>query len=803
MDLLDAQASEIRSFLGPSPLGGPLRPSSHHSSRSAPGDNSALSPQIASGSSPPGFSGANSNASIGLTSSSKRSAHDDETEASAKQQRSKRNRYISIACNECKRRKIKCNGEAPCQRCGHLKLQCLYAPNCCSNSLKDSEEFRQLAEQVGQLQRQVAELTESMNALRQGTVRLAPIQATLPLTPSAGLATLPAASAIPPLPLPPFRVPKTFSGPTGISYTVNHAKNTIKRLGYSGPREPDDTTFPPEHLHQTPAIPQAALQTDPIWDFEHDEIARLCGVYEEEMGVMYPIVKLDDVLEHLKTLSAWMDDVRRNGQDPNDTTLLSSKSLLLRVIMCCALATEEHANSPRADRLYAAVQPIIDKRLISEPAKAEDIPFLALAAGYRFLSNDEILAWRTMGHVTRLCFELGLHRRDGVARIRDPKDRRNALYTFWSTYMLDRRWSFSTGLPFVCQDDKIDPKLPFPDNNPYLIAMVSHARLAAKVWRLVDYFEPAVIRELKMSDFEDLDREVLEWYQGVPIEFHLDSIEHNTTPVPSAGKQVYDLGRLRIWMRLRFLQIRIWIYTPVLHSGTSIAENQRLADRAVELAKETIRSLSHLNNTTELYRRLQVFYHQFLTSAISVLFLASTHAPLRFSGSCRVEFYMALELIKGLSARSWVSQRLWRTVRSLKAYAQRVGMEDTRGAEDVAISANILDPGGLAPALGYNTVTEGHAEHGSTFHPTPSSLSPTAQDTHVMDDQNNGIRLQSEIQRIFEGYVSRGPSRGASPAASDDISPGRGLVTFDGSAGRDMNLEFETETFYEQFKDMF
>ncbi|RAH84071.1 hypothetical protein BO86DRAFT_387181 [Aspergillus japonicus CBS 114.51] len=38
--------------------------------------------------------------------------------------RTKRNRYISIACNECKRRKIKCNGQVPCQRCGHLNLEC-------------------------------------------------------------------------------------------------------------------------------------------------------------------------------------------------------------------------------------------------------------------------------------------------------------------------------------------------------------------------------------------------------------------------------------------------------------------------------------------------------------------------------------------------------------------------------------------------------------------------------------------------------------------------------------------------------
>lgn len=30
-----------------------------------------------------------------------------------------------LGSNECKRRKIKCNGQVPCQRCGHLNLECM------------------------------------------------------------------------------------------------------------------------------------------------------------------------------------------------------------------------------------------------------------------------------------------------------------------------------------------------------------------------------------------------------------------------------------------------------------------------------------------------------------------------------------------------------------------------------------------------------------------------------------------------------------------------------------------------------
>ncbi len=34
--------------------------------------------------------------------------------------------------------------------------------------------------------------------------------------------------------------------------------------------------------------------------------------------------------------------------------------------------------------------------------------------------------------------------------------------SFWSAYVLDRRWAFGTGLPYVVQDEEIDPDLPMP-----------------------------------------------------------------------------------------------------------------------------------------------------------------------------------------------------------------------------------------------------------------------------------------------------------------------------------------------------
>lgn len=36
---------------------------------------------------------------------------------------------LKLQSNECKRRKIKCNGQTPCGRCGRQDIECIYVEN--------------------------------------------------------------------------------------------------------------------------------------------------------------------------------------------------------------------------------------------------------------------------------------------------------------------------------------------------------------------------------------------------------------------------------------------------------------------------------------------------------------------------------------------------------------------------------------------------------------------------------------------------------------------------------------------------
>lgn len=77
--------------------------------------------------------------------------------------------------------------------------------------------------------------------------------------------------------------------------------------------------------------------------------------------------------------------------------------------------------------------------------------------------DEEAQAYRVIGLAARLCLEVGLHRREVLAKTFTTEEECSwAIKLFWSIYVLDRRWSFGTGMPFALQDADIDPLLPEP-----------------------------------------------------------------------------------------------------------------------------------------------------------------------------------------------------------------------------------------------------------------------------------------------------------------------------------------------------
>jgi len=393
------------------------------------------------------------------------------------------------------------------------------------------------------------------------------------------------------------------------------------------------------------------------------------------------------------------------------------------------------------------------------------------------------LAWRLIGQVARMCIELGLHRRDSFFKsITDEEERSSVLRLFWSIYVLDRRWSFGTGMPFALQDADIDPNLPEPEMKlPYLNVMIAYSRIGSKVWRSISSYSPTLSPSLNIEEIGYLDYQILQWQKSIPPELQLP-----TTNSPQTSSRA--IHRLQILLYLRTNQMRILIYRPVLHSASSIQENISYANTVIELAKDTIRALTHLNQTTDIYRAQQVCFNYFLISALAVIFLASSHAPVHFSAICRDEFYMALDLVKGFSNKSWVSKRLWKTIKGLKEVGPKLGLSQDaihgiNGSMEDPHSSAALAMAGLA----------GHEISGMNNFGQDGVGMPAGNGSSPM----NGFQMSNEMTHLFEAALG---SVGINNGTNGDYIP---ISDSEALVGIGSNVFGGDEELYRHLKDLF
>ncbi|KAJ6070968.1 hypothetical protein N7467_012287 [Penicillium canescens] len=619
--------------------------------------------------------------------------------------RKKRRKYIAKACNECKRRKIKCNGEAPCQRCGRQNIGCIYVENPQRDSPNEQENFERLFDQMKAMQDQITLLSASVRSIASNehspiggvpasSYGLAPTQRSLRRVSTAR--------------------ETTFQGPTTSAFSFDLAKSSLQQRGIVERAEAldeADMTQEPSPV-ASPSAPARELVThqvlDPLWTLPKTEALRLCRVYEEEMGIMYPVLELPELLNQVHLLYGPMDRALSTALQPDGQNGVDREDVhILRLVFACALTAEASGRSEQAIALFDSVREVQDN-CVWGPPEIKSIIFLTLVSIFYFQMDEETLAWRTIGIVERMCLEKGLHRRETLnqpAIMAAGKER--VLRLFWSIYILDMRWSFGTGMPFSLEDTDIDPWLPEPaEKTPYLRVMIRYSRIAAKVWKFISAFNNT--NDIKKDEMNYLDWQVLSWVHAIPDSLRLD--HPSSAESASATNGSRSLRRLRALLYLRANQLRMLIHRPVLHTAAHIVRYPAESETVVEIAKDTIRFITRLNETSDIYQLQQVAFNWFLVSALAVLFLAVAQAPTQFSGSCKEEFFWALELVKGFSAQSYISRRLWNSIRSLRKLGPQLGLGAQKQRLDVHAGAEANDPYNANPSPAQAPTVSTHSQ---------------------------------------------------------------------------------------------
>jgi hypothetical protein len=278
-----------------------------------------------------------------------------------------------------------------------------YAPNCCASSFKDSEyvtppqhydsqplpsshlaltrdtpdrEFRSMKSHIDTLQEQVNTLFTNLNSLCQEKQSESPAFEPSSYSRDASRSLSISQSSLPTTVhsnKPRINHPR-FRGPTSSAFSFDVAKSSLQTMGITQPEDPIHEEFPTRDgtpvgspLPRVPASIPIHPAKDPLWNMNRDDAIRLCRVYEEEVGLMYPFLDIEKIISQVNLLFTFLEAATRSGLTkrtmPGPDALTDDETNILKMILAVALLVEGSGRSEVGKRLFESVRPTVEMRL--------------------------------------------------------------------------------------------------------------------------------------------------------------------------------------------------------------------------------------------------------------------------------------------------------------------------------------------------------------------------------------------------------------------------------------------------------
>ena len=276
--------------------------------------------------------------------------------------------------------------------------------------MKHCREFRQMNDHIQSLQEQVNNLYANLNALHQSQVNHV-VAAPEPVT-YRHVAVVPPGPPVPylnssPSPEGHSRVAR-FRGPTSSAFSFEIANTSLQTMGITTSEyitddglAAQDGTPPgsPPRNQAPPAQMTVHPPKDPLRTLGRDEVVRLCRLFEEEIGMMYPILDIERTMSKAKLLFDFMDSATRTGLVSLETSgsdaLNDDDSLILKMVLAVASTIEVSGPSELGQKLFGTVQAVSGARLW-QPVSVKGLILLVMVVSlsYPYLCYRPNSRWR-------------------------------------------------------------------------------------------------------------------------------------------------------------------------------------------------------------------------------------------------------------------------------------------------------------------------------------------------------------------------------------------------------------------------
>lgn len=230
-----------------------------------------------------------------------------------------------------------------------------------------------------------------------------------------------------------------FQGPTSSAFSFDVARSSLQTMGITSPEMQDgvygeEDPMPrdsPQQLRAPTAPMTIHPNKDPLWKIGKDEAIRLCRVYEEEMGLMYPMLDMDKTLAQANMLFKFTEAAAKSGlMNPyrsGSDRLGNNDVWILKMVLATALIVEGEGQSELGRELYESCREAFEGRL-SGPVEIKGLILLVLV-----VRNEQ-------------CGHLNLSLTPSTGRIQFPTRRRSPSipYTWSCLSAMSGNWTSSS-----------------------------------------------------------------------------------------------------------------------------------------------------------------------------------------------------------------------------------------------------------------------------------------------------------------------------------------------------------------------
>lgn len=173
-----------------------------------------------------------------------------------------------------------------------------------------------------------------------------------------------------------------FQGPTSPAFSLGMAQNTLSQMGIGFAQPSEQGLSGKKSMQKQNETTSRALHStkDPIWAVTQEEALRLCRVFEDENGLLYPFLDMQYVMRHATMLFQFIDSFARTlvlKDMPGADDMQDEDTDVLKLVMAIAMVTEGGGQSELGRRLFDYVNKDINKRLLGSVG-LKDIQILTL-----------------------------------------------------------------------------------------------------------------------------------------------------------------------------------------------------------------------------------------------------------------------------------------------------------------------------------------------------------------------------------------------------------------------------------------